>query len=202
VFLHGTSTGGSVALQLAADHPELVRRLVVVAAAHRLDPRGQRLQAEMARLLRAGQPRQAWASLMTAMFPRPLRPVAGPLSRLTAGAWVAADPTDALVTLDAENAFDLEVDLPRVTAPTLVIGGCHDIFYSPELFTGTAAGVQDGRAHLFPDWGHGRASVSTATTHLTLGFMLAGVHRSTAKTKEVMASTEGSPKFQSTRSAR
>ena len=33
VLLQGSSTGGSVALQLAADRPELVRGLVVVAAA-------------------------------------------------------------------------------------------------------------------------------------------------------------------------
>jgi hypothetical protein len=29
--------------------------------------------------------------------------------------------------------------------------------------------------HIFPGWGHVRASSSTATTHLTLGFMLAGI---------------------------
>ncbi|OOL30649.1 hydrolase, partial [Rhodococcus rhodochrous] len=34
----GVSTGGSVALQLALDHPALVRRLVLVASAHRLGP--------------------------------------------------------------------------------------------------------------------------------------------------------------------
>jgi pimeloyl-ACP methyl ester carboxylesterase len=33
VFLQGTSTGGSVALQLAVDRPDLVRRLVVVRRA-------------------------------------------------------------------------------------------------------------------------------------------------------------------------
>src|SRR6202035_5159958 len=73
VFLQGTSTGGSVALQLAVDRPELVRRLVLVAAAYRLGPRGRELQAQMARLIRAGEPRQAWASVMTAMLPSPLR---------------------------------------------------------------------------------------------------------------------------------
>lgn len=88
---------------------------------------------------------------------------------------VPADPTDVLVTLDAEDAFNVEADLPRVTAPTLVIGGSRDIGYTPELFEGTAAGVQDGRVHIFPGWGHVRASSSSATAHLTLGFMLAGV---------------------------
>ena len=175
VFLEGTSTGGSVALQFAVDRPDLVRRLVLVAAAYRLGPVGREMQAEMARLIRAGEPREAWASVMTAMLPGPLRGPARPLSRLAVGPMVPADPTDVLVTLDAEDAFDVEADLPRVTAPTLVIGGSKDVFYTRELFEGTAAGVQDGRVHVFPGWGHGRAASSTASTHLTLGFMLAGI---------------------------
>lgn len=67
-FLQGASTGGSVALQLAVDRPELVRRLVVVSAAHRLGPRGRALQGEMARLVRADAPRDAWASAMTTLL--------------------------------------------------------------------------------------------------------------------------------------
>jgi len=126
VFLQGTSTGGSVVLQLAVDRPDLVRRLVVVAAAYRLGPRGRELQAEMARLIRAGEPRQAWASAMTAMLPGPLRGPARPLARLAVGPIVPAEPADVLVTLDAEDAFDVEADLPRVTAPALVIGGGND----------------------------------------------------------------------------
>jgi pimeloyl-ACP methyl ester carboxylesterase len=175
VFLQGTSTGGSVVLQLAVDRPELVRRLVVVSAAYRLGSVGRAEQAEMARLIRAGQPREAWASVITSTLPSALRGLARPLSRLAAGRLTPADPTDLLVTLDAEDAFNVEAALPRVTAPTLVIGGGRDAFYSEELFRGTAAGVQDGRVHIFPDWGHMRASGSSATSHLALGFMLAGL---------------------------
>ena len=72
------------------------------------------------------------------------------------GPVVPADPTDMLVTLDAEDVFDVEAGLPCVTAPTLVIGGGHDHFYPQELFHGTATGVQDGRVHIFPGWGHVR----------------------------------------------
>jgi pimeloyl-ACP methyl ester carboxylesterase len=175
VFLVGTSTGGSVALQLAIDRPNLVRRLVVVSSAYRLGQRGRQLQVEMARLIRAGQPREAWAAVLAAMVPGPLDGPARTVARVAAGRMVPDDPTDALVTLDAEDAFDVRADLPRITAPTLVIGGGKDSFYETDLFRGTAAGVQDGRLHLFPGWGHGRASSSTATTHLALGFMLAGV---------------------------
>jgi pimeloyl-ACP methyl ester carboxylesterase len=140
VFLEGASTGGSVALQLAADRPDLVWRLVVVAAAYRLGPRGRELQAEMARLIRAGEPRDAWASAMTTMLPGPLRGPARPLSRLAVGPMVPADPTDVLVTLDAEDAFDVEAGLPRVTAPTLVIGGGNDHFYTQGLYRVATSG--------------------------------------------------------------
>lgn len=174
VFLQGTSTGGSVVLQLAVDRPDLVRRLVVVSAAYRLGPVARADQAEMARLIRAGQPREAWASVLTDMLPAALRGPARPLSRLAAGRVTPADPTDLLVTLEAEDAFNVKASLPRVTSPALVIGGGRDAFYSAELFRDTAAGVQDGRVHIFPDWGHARTSSSPATINLALGFMLAG----------------------------
>jgi pimeloyl-ACP methyl ester carboxylesterase len=174
VFLQGTSTGGSVVLQLAVDRPDLVRRLVVVASAYRLGARGRAQQAEMARLIRAGDATAAWAQLLTSVVPRPMQGPARPLSRLLAGRMAPDDPTDLLVTLDAEDAFDVEADLHRITAPTLVVGGDRDVFYGRELFEGTAAGVRDGRAHIVPGWGHLRTTSSSATTTLTLGFLLAG----------------------------
>ena len=113
---------------------------------------------------------------MTALgLPKPLRAPARPLARLAVRSMVADDPTDLLVTLDAEDVFDVHADLARITAPTLVIGGSTDVAYTPELFRETADGVADGCVHVFPGWGHGRASMSTATNHLALGFMLAGL---------------------------
>jgi pimeloyl-ACP methyl ester carboxylesterase len=177
VLLAGTSTGGSLALQLAVDRPDLVRALVVVASAYRLGPSGRELQRELARLTRAGDAADGWAQLMAAMLPAPLRRPARPLARRMMGSMAAQDPTDMLVTIDAEDAFDVGAELHRIVAPTLVIGGGKDAFYPRELFEQTAAGVQDGRAHIDPDWGHLRTSGSTATAHITLGFLLAALTR-------------------------
>jgi pimeloyl-ACP methyl ester carboxylesterase len=76
VLLHGTSTGGSVALQLAVDRPELVRRLVLAAAACRLGPAGRDLQSQVASLIsaatseqRGDRPRGAGAAPLE--IPRP-----------------------------------------------------------------------------------------------------------------------------------
>lgn len=173
VFLHGMSTGGSVALQLAIDRAELVRRLVLLCAAHRLGERGRAVQAELAGFIRAGDVRTGWAQMMVqGLKPKPLRGPVRRLAWLASGGQVPDDPTDLLVTVEAEDAFDVRGDLSRVAAPTLVIGGDKDPWYSTELFEQTAAGVQDGRAHVFEGWGHARTGGSRAAGYLGLGFLL------------------------------
>jgi pimeloyl-ACP methyl ester carboxylesterase len=174
VALQGVSTGGSVALQLAVDRPDLVRRLVATASACRLGPGGRALQAEMARLIRAGRTREALSHLVSSVQPPRLRGVLRPVSWLAGHLMTPRDPNDLLVTLEAEDSFDVEADLPSISAPTLVIGGSDDVFYGRELFERTAAGVQDGRVHVFEGWGHGRTSTSSATARLTLEFLREG----------------------------
>jgi pimeloyl-ACP methyl ester carboxylesterase len=86
----------------------------------------------------------------------------------------AANPNaaDMLVTIAAEDVFDAESDLPGVVAPTLVIGGDRDQFYSRELFELTAAGVQHGRAFVWPGRAHMRTVASKSSAYLALGFLL------------------------------
>ena len=174
VFLTGESTGGSVALQLAVDRPDLVRALVVVAAAYRLGPVGRQLQQDLAKAVRAGDYGGGMAKVATSMMlPPMLQRPARPVARFLWGTIAPRDPTDLLVTIAAEDAFDVGDQLHQITAPTLVIGGAKDAGYSRELFELTAAGVKDGRAHIYPHWGHMRTCMSSSTSSLMLGFMLA-----------------------------
>lgn len=70
VAIMGISTGGSIAQQLAIDHPQLVDRLVLVATACRLGPAGRRMQRDLARFTMAGRPRRAWAATGPEPWPR------------------------------------------------------------------------------------------------------------------------------------
>ena len=77
----GTSTGGSIAQQLAADHPGVVRRLVLVSTACRLGPEGRSLQRRIAARIRAGADRQALAVMAAGRLPeRPQRGAQRPVS--------------------------------------------------------------------------------------------------------------------------
>ena len=170
VLLHGSSTGGFVGLQLAIDRPELVRRMVVSAAACRLAPWGRQVEAEVARQTQDGHPRRASALLMGALAPPRLRYPARGMGWMTGGG--LAERSDMLRTLAAEEAFDAESDLGCVTAPTLVLGGTADPFFSDEVFRRTAAGIPGGRAVVLAGRSHGYVAGSKQTAGMSLGFLL------------------------------
>lgn len=172
VLLHGTSTGGSVALQLAVDRPELVRRLVLAAAACRLGSVGRDLQSRVASFVSAGNERAAWATLLEALAPRPLRYPARGVGWVAGGAFAVDDPSDMLVTIAAEDSFDAEPALGRVQAPTLVLGGSADRFYSTDLFWRTADGIPSGRAIILAGKSHLYLAGSKAAAGMALGFLL------------------------------
>jgi len=155
VLVHGISTGGSIAQQFAIDHPQLVRRMVLAATACRLSPHGREVQRRYAELTRQGRPRRAYAALGPALAAT----VAGgrafaALLWLVGGSQRVEDPSDMLVTVAAEDTFDACLQLHRITAPTLLVAGGRDRYYSPELFRQTAERIPHGRLRLYPDKGH------------------------------------------------
>lgn len=151
----GVSTGGSLALQLTADHPELVHRLVLVSSAHRLSDHGRATQRRIAMLLRENRSRRAAALFLgntgANRFSRAVLAIMGWLApRMVVG----RDDSDLLVVLDAENTFDLTSSLARITTPTLVTGGQHDRFYTSALFATAHAGLPNAQLEIYPRGGH------------------------------------------------
>ena len=153
----GLSTGGSIAQQLAADHPDVVDRLVLLSTACRLGPEGRALQRRVAARIRRGAHRQALAVMMAGFVP----PRRGRLGA-AAVAWLAGprllaggdDLADMATTIEAEDAFDLATCRSPIRAPTLILAGSADRFYSPELFTETARLIPGSRLRMFEGRGH------------------------------------------------
>ena len=158
----GISTGGSIALVFAVRHPELVHRLVVYSAAHALGPEGRAFQHRCAESTRAGHWDDVTAESLAFMFlPRQgrrrrlLLPLVSLAGRLAARlARPPSIPSDYVITIEAEDAFDYRERLGEIAAPTLVVGGVRDPFYTPALFRETAAGILDARLILYPGMGH------------------------------------------------
>jgi pimeloyl-ACP methyl ester carboxylesterase len=157
----GLSTGGLIAQHFAADHPDLVRRLVLHSSAHRLSDDARRLQERVRELALERRWRAAYATVFAAMAPR--RGVMGRAAKVTA--WLAApfgglllgrpsDPSDLAVTYAASNAHEFADRLARIQAPTLVVGGARDPFYTPASFRETAEGIPNARLILYERMGH------------------------------------------------
>uniref|UniRef100_UPI0024555EF7 alpha/beta fold hydrolase n=1 Tax=Nocardia abscessus TaxID=120957 RepID=UPI0024555EF7 len=149
----GISSGGSVALQLAADHPEVVRRLVIASSGYRLDPIAKESQMRYAEAVLRG--RRAMHHLASSTVSSPVA------ARFAAAAmWLLdplnrpADPADTHAFLRAEDDFDLGDRLGEIQAPTLVVGGERDAAYSLATFRRTADGIPDSRLVIYPGAGH------------------------------------------------
>jgi pimeloyl-ACP methyl ester carboxylesterase len=135
VDLLAQSLGGSVALKLAADHPDLVGRIVLIGAQPVPAPASASVDPSLG------------ARVRQAYYARP-RPDADAMRRLIGDAewWDASavpeelvrarhaasvTPTALAVATDAARRGapeDLTAELSRVVAPTLVIWGRHDPF--------------------------------------------------------------------------
>jgi pimeloyl-ACP methyl ester carboxylesterase len=153
----GTSTGGSIAQQLAADHRGVVRRLVLVSTACRLGSDARLIQRRVAARLRAGPRRQAFAVMAAALVPSRRGQIAAAAVAWLVGPRLIAHPQgldDMATTIEAEDEFDPATCRAPIQAPTLILAGRDDRFYTPGLFKDTARLIPNSRLRLLEDRGH------------------------------------------------
>ena len=162
VDLLGHSTGGSLALQLIADRPDVVRRAVVASAAYTLGPIAKSAQLEMLQAIETTG-RSSAESIVDAIGGfvrfRWVRTALTPLAMVAAKRITIENPTDAIAMLRAEDAFDLRDRLVDIQTETLVICGAQDYFWTPEMFAETAFRLPCGKLIMYRNRGH---SVVTA----------------------------------------
>jgi pimeloyl-ACP methyl ester carboxylesterase len=151
----GISTGGSIALHFGADHPDLIRRLVIHSAAHSLGEDAKRSQMNAARYAEQGRWRAAFSEIMSFGVPpswhAPL--TTGFLSTIMAiGA--PEDPSDFIITIEAEDEHEFRDRLDEITTPTLIVAGAEDMCYPEEIVRETAEGIPNSRLILYRGMGH------------------------------------------------
>jgi pimeloyl-ACP methyl ester carboxylesterase len=157
----GVSTGGSIAQHFAADHPDLIRKLIIHSSAYTLSESGMNGEIFIGQLARKHQWRTAYANLVSPMLPQNgivkylTRPFVW-LVQLMGGLLFGApkDPSDLIVTIEAEYKHNFKDRLAQITAPTLVIAGDKDPFYTETLFRETAEGIPNAKLILYKGMGH------------------------------------------------
>jgi pimeloyl-ACP methyl ester carboxylesterase len=155
VDVMGTSTGGAIAQHFAADHAGMVRRLVLHASAYTLNHAAKEAQMRVGRLAAQGRWRKASKVLMDfAMGPSWLGGIIAAIASAMMAPTAPDDPSDLVVTIEAEDKHDFRERLDEIRAPTLVIAGARDPFYTGESLRETAKGIPNAKLVLYPDKGH------------------------------------------------
>ena len=111
----GDSSGGSIALQLAADYPDTVHRLVLAATGYQLSPLARDAQQKYAHAIETGQRGAHFLAPLKVISPAAMKVAAG-LAWLLDPALRPADPSDMLAFIRAEDTFDLGDRLSDIVA--------------------------------------------------------------------------------------
>jgi len=161
VDILGVSTGGSIAMYFAAAYPELVRKLVIHSSAHTLRDSAKIAQMEVGKLANQKKWRAAYTTLMEISVPphgvkrylfKPFIMIISLFGKKFFGK--PEDPSDLVVTIEAEDKHNFKNRLSEITVPTLVIAGDKDPFYSKKLFYETAEGILNSQLILYIGMGH------------------------------------------------
>jgi pimeloyl-ACP methyl ester carboxylesterase len=160
VDLMGASTGGIIAMHVAAGRPDLVRRLVVVISGTTMSPWAHRFALRVIAYIRAGRWRRAYATIMSIGGTSPFSRAAYTLFGWLLGPRLIGtpeDPTLVLAELEAWLNEDATGLVERIECPTLVIGTESDPVFPPSATRAFAAGLGNGTvviadklAHNFP----------------------------------------------------
>lgn len=158
----GTSFGGEVAMQFAADHPERVERLVVMTATDRITPEmaeaTRRFEAAAAAALDGGDGGEVLRLLAPTAFSE--RYLASQPSDLveTRARQIAALPASffegVVGLMQALRGLDLSGALPRIEAPTLVIAAELDATFPLDHSRAIAAAIPNAELVVLEQTGH------------------------------------------------
>ncbi len=183
----GTSYGGMVAMAHAARYPDAVSHLVlIVTAAHGgfisraqaiVREQGTQEQQAVCEKLWAGEFRSAedmrhYYTVMGPLYARRYDAASGEPARLRT--MHSPEPLNcAFAPVGFLHSFDLRPELPRITAPTLVLAGRHDWICPPEFSEEIARLIPFADLRIFERSSHSiRSDEPEAMVDAILGFLV------------------------------
>ena len=150
----GISFGGFVAMRFAAQHPELVRRLVLLVSAHRFSPDGWRMMESQFQALERGD-LQTLVRENALLFRRPWYNWLVRLKLWKDGDRLATEFRDpAAILRDYRQLFGPDFSNNaeygrRIASPTLIVGATADQLFDRSACEETAGLIRGAQIQLF-----------------------------------------------------
>ncbi|MFX0023741.1 MAG: alpha/beta fold hydrolase [Candidatus Hermodarchaeota archaeon] len=161
VIIMGASTGGQIAHYLAADHPDVVQKLVIISAAHKVSEKGAEIENRAAEYFKRGKYSKSLVAILDLIYSSKItRGIGKFFTRLLGRFFIGKIkyPNDFLTEIKGDIEMDFEDRLSEIKAPTLILSGELDIEYPPEIVRRTAEGIPNAKLKIFEGQGHGLAA--------------------------------------------
>ena len=154
-YLFGASQGGMMALVIAMEHPEQVRRMVLGSTADRVtEAQYREVFGRWAELSKAGDAAALYLAFGETLYPKRMFEKLRPLLLENAKAVTDEDLRRFVVQAEAMHGFDVRSDLEKIACPTLVIGDADDRVFGGNASQELVNDLKDGALYMYGGYGH------------------------------------------------
>jgi len=157
----GTSTGGQIAQYLAANHPDVLKKLIIISASYKVSEKGAEIEKRAADFFKQEKYGKALAAILDLIITSKIKGAFLKLFTRLLGKRFMGDikyPNDFLNEIRGDVEMNFKERLKDIKTPTLLLSGELDIEYPPELVCETAEGIPNAKLIIYDGYGHNLAS--------------------------------------------
>ena len=163
VYLFGASQGGMMGLQLALDHPQLIRKMVLGSTSSHLLPQHYRILEKWVGLAKAGDREGMYLAFGEALYPPQVFAQVRETLLKAASTVTEEELARFIVMAEGTRDFNVTERLPEIQCPVLAIGVFEDAVLDADATMEIAEKLDfrpDFRLYMYI--GHGHAAYDTA----------------------------------------
>jgi len=157
VCLFGASQGGMIAMSIAADHPGLVRKLILGSTSACVDREHYETIGQWISLAESGKAGELYLAFGKALYPREVFEQFREVLAAAAQTVTEEDLKRFVILASGVDGFDMSDRLPQILCPVLVIGSRDDAVLGGEASEKIAAafgGRKDCELYMYNGYGH------------------------------------------------
>ena len=157
VYLFGASQGGMMAMEIAMEHPELVRRLILGSTSARVTEAQTRAVENWIRLAKAGDAAALYLAFGEAIYPKDVFEQSRALLLAAAETVTDAELERFVILAEGTKNFDVTGELDKIRCPVLAVGVYEDSVLDSDATMEIAEKLDerpDFRLYMYTGYGH------------------------------------------------